>query len=744
MYTDFFGLNEKPFSITPDPRYLFMSERHGEALAHLVYGVTESGGFIQLTGEVGTGKTMLVRTLLLNRMPDNADVAVVLNPQLSVIEFLATICEELHIDVSHNRGSIKAQTDALNRHLLEAHADGRRTILVVDEAQNLSPAVLEQVRLLTNLETAKQKLLQIILIGQPELRELLARTDLRQLAQRITGRYHLEPLSREETAHYIEHRLKVAGALGEVFDSSAKNEVFRLSQGVPRLINVVCDRALLGAYSQESRRVNKRLIRRAAAEVRGELDRSPWVRPIATLAGAVGVAIIAASVWWLARQPDLLPETPVEIAAADTIVDVSPESQPDEQEQVDTIEKAPMASEAETVVVDTEVVPSLNEQLLLAADVTTTAYALAALFDTWGLEFRTGAQSGCSQASAAGLACLYQRGSWSGLRQMDRPAILSLVDNNGHSHEVVLTAIHGEAAELSIGGVTVKHPVTEITQSWFGQYMLLWRPPGGAAVSLGPGTRGPAVLWLRESLATISAAYATQAAGSDLFDDELESMVRNFQRDHRLDGRTRRAADADHHQFVARCGGHTAPHHATTGAGLSDVFHTRCVKEVGNGKAAAGVGRVRDNPGRQRQPRVTEVAMGAGFLACHQPGSAVGVCPAPGRATRRCRCAVRGRQRTSRCAKLRRTAGSRTQQRTTEPACSRECRSRGQCHNDANDTASGGNATGWIDNEHCDTADVPRGSCQRKYRFAGSASRHPRLQRRPGRSLRVHQHVETA
>ena len=278
MYTSFFGLNEKPFSITPDPRYLFMSERHGEALAHLVYGVTESGGFIQLTGEVGTGKTTLVRSLLLNRMPDNADVAVVLNPQLSVVEFLATICEELHIEVLHNRGSVKALTDALNRHLLDAHAAGRRTILVVDEAQNLAPAVLEQVRLLTNLETAKQKLLQIILIGQPELRELLARTDLRQLAQRITARYHLEPLSREETASYIEHRLKVAGALGEVFDSGAKKEVFRLSQGVPRLINVICDRALLGAYAKETRPVGPRLIRQAAAEVKGRFEPSPWLR----------------------------------------------------------------------------------------------------------------------------------------------------------------------------------------------------------------------------------------------------------------------------------------------------------------------------------------------------------------------------------------------------------------------------------------------------------------------------------
>ena len=194
MYTSFFGLNEKPFSITPDPRYLFMSERHGEALAHLVYGVTESGGFMQLTGEVGTGKTTLVRSLLLNRMPAHAEVAVVLNPQLSALEFLQSICEELHIEVpAAQRGSIKALIDVLNQHLLEAHAEGRRTILIVDEAQNLAPDVLEEVRLLTNLETSKQKLLQIILIGQPELRDVLARTDLRQLAQRITGRYHLEP-----------------------------------------------------------------------------------------------------------------------------------------------------------------------------------------------------------------------------------------------------------------------------------------------------------------------------------------------------------------------------------------------------------------------------------------------------------------------------------------------------------------------------------------------------------------------
>ena len=353
MYTRFFGLHEKPFSITPDPRYLFMSERHGEALAHLVYGVTESGGFIQLTGEVGTGKTTLVRSLLLNRMPDNADVAVVLNPQISALEFLLTICEELHIDVPDSKDSIKALTDALNRHLLTAHADGRRTILVVDEAQNLAPAVLEQVRLLTNLETAKQKLLQIILIGQPELRELLARNDLRQLAQRITGRYHLEPLTREETANYIEHRLRVAGALGEVLDHGAKNEVFRLSQGVPRLINVICDRALLGAYSQETRTVNRRIIKRAAAEVSGDLGSTSALRSAGIAAAIVTVAIAVAILTSLFERA---PETVAENVSA-------PETAGIQAEPANVAGPAPLV---ETV----EYEPSLEEQIQVAGELT--------------------------------------------------------------------------------------------------------------------------------------------------------------------------------------------------------------------------------------------------------------------------------------------------------------------------------------------------------------------------------------
>src|SRR5579871_6646199 len=305
MYLSFFGLNEKPFAITPDPRYLYLSERHAEALAHLLYGINEAGGFVQLTGEVGTGKTTIVRSLLA-QTPKNAEIALILNPKMTAPEFLLTICEELGIGVPDAAlESRKDLVDILNQVLLRAHAAGRRVVLVVDEAQNLSPDVLEQVRLLTNLETNTQKLLQIILIGQPELRELLSRNELRQLAQRITGRYHLAPLSREEASAYVLHRLRVAGATTDILSGRALAEVFRLSGGVPRVINVICDRALLGAYSLDRHRVTPALVRSAATEVFGRRFAPHWLPWAATAAVAVGLAGITFAAWnfqpWSAR-----------------------------------------------------------------------------------------------------------------------------------------------------------------------------------------------------------------------------------------------------------------------------------------------------------------------------------------------------------------------------------------------------------------------------------------------------------
>ena len=256
LYLTHFGLAEAPFSTTPDQRFIYLSDRHRDGLAHLLYGVAERGGFVQLTGEVGTGKTTLCRYLL-EHLPGHVDVALILNPTMTGVELLATICQELRAEFSAGSPSIKELVDALYAHLLKAHANGRRTVVIVDEAQLLSAGVLEQMRLLTNLETSTTKLLQIILIGQPELVDLLQRTDLRQVAQRVAARYHLTPLNERETRAYVLHRLAMAGQSGIVFEERALRLVHRESRGVPRLINILCDRALLGGYAARSAHVTK-------------------------------------------------------------------------------------------------------------------------------------------------------------------------------------------------------------------------------------------------------------------------------------------------------------------------------------------------------------------------------------------------------------------------------------------------------------------------------------------------------
>ncbi|MGR8941962.1 MAG: ExeA family protein, partial [Gammaproteobacteria bacterium] len=265
MYKQYFHFSELPFSIAPDPHFMYMSRRHQEGLAHLLYGITVGGGFVALTGEVGTGKTTLCHCLL-KELPDNIDIALILNPKLNAIELLANICDELGVAYDKTQSSLKLLVDALNHYLLAAHAAGRRTVLLIDEAQNLSMEVLEQVRLLTNLETSKTKLLQIILVGQPELKQMLRRQDLRQLNQRITARYHLLPLTFNETRAYIRHRLRVCGGDPELFKERAIRKVYRLSTGIPRLINILCDRALLGAYADNAQTITPGMIKHAAKE----------------------------------------------------------------------------------------------------------------------------------------------------------------------------------------------------------------------------------------------------------------------------------------------------------------------------------------------------------------------------------------------------------------------------------------------------------------------------------------------
>jgi general secretion pathway protein A len=513
MYTNFFGLNEKPFTITPDPRYLFMSERHGEGLAHLVYGVTESGGFIQLTGEVGTGKTTLVRTLL-GQIPDEVDIALILNPQLTAVEFLMTICEELGIQLPKQKYSAKALVDALNQHLLGAHSRGRRTILLIDEAQNLSAGVLEQLRLLTNLETAKQKLLQIILIAQPELREKLAQENLRQLAQRVTGRYHLEPLSREEAFQYIDHRLRVAGALTEIFEPAAKREVFRLTGGVPRIMNVICDRALLGAYSIESRTVNRQLVRKAASEVSGQTVR-PWL--LKWLVPVLGIAslILAGTVLrsnFEATEP----------GSADTTVSLA-RNEPAAEPGVALAVAEPVAFPS----------PGIDADSLFADYNDTTGYR--AILGLWGVSYDPTTGTACAQAEANGLRCFFQRGSWNSLEQLNRPAILTLTAEDGTTSAFALIGLDGESAILATAKGTIAVPIEALAEAWFGQFLVFWRPPNGNDAPIGPGTQSDNVRWLRRSMASLNDGYQPAAIDSDVFDAELQQQLIAFQRRHRLE-----------------------------------------------------------------------------------------------------------------------------------------------------------------------------------------------------------------
>jgi general secretion pathway protein A len=297
MYTAFFGLNIQPFSIAPNPDFMYLGNRHTEALAHLRYGLGDAGGFVLLTGEVGTGKTTVSRCLLAE-LPANTQVAFILNPTLSELELLAAICDELKIRYKKTDASLKLLTDKITNKLQKNHQAGINTILIIDEAQHLQPAVLEQLRLLTNLETNTKKLLQVILIGQPELQQLLQRQDLRQLAQRITARYHLMPLTLPEVKYYVEHRLQVAGCSRPVFTDAALKKLFEFSGGIPRLLNLLCDRALLGGYSQQKALVDGKLIELAAGEILAIKAPAPkpalpiWLWPLVfLLCLALGVSL---------------------------------------------------------------------------------------------------------------------------------------------------------------------------------------------------------------------------------------------------------------------------------------------------------------------------------------------------------------------------------------------------------------------------------------------------------------------
>ena len=513
MYLSHFGLREPPFSITPDPCFLYMSARHREALAHLVYGVGQQGGFVQLTGEVGTGKTSVCRCLL-EQLPSHVDLALVLNPRLSPVELLATVCDELRIPYPAGTTSSKELVDRLHRYLLDAHAGGRRTVLVVDEAQNLAPEVLEEVRLLTNLETAREKLLQVILIGQPELIAILDQPKLRQLAQRITARYHLEPLSRAETRAYVCHRLAVAGRRHGVFTEAALRALHRRTRGTPRLINAVADRALLGAYTRERPRVGPATVRRAAAEVLGRSVRSWqwWARRAAAavlVAASGGAGLVLLAPGELGRD-EAREETirshasgPSLAGALATATDAGSAGTPERRQ-------APRLADV------------LRDPALLA----TKGDALTVLLGLWGVPVADG-QPDCDGPSPGSLECLAAVGTWQKLRRLDLPAALELAGPEGERRYGVLTALTSSEATLRFGDRVVTVPLADVEPFWEGGFVVLWRPPSGA-LPVRRGVHGPAPEWLQRRVA--QARDGASIERGELYDEAPWEGLVAFQR----------------------------------------------------------------------------------------------------------------------------------------------------------------------------------------------------------------------
>jgi len=537
MYEKYFGLTERPFSIAPDPRFLYMSQQHREALAHLLYGVGDGGGFVQLTGEVGTGKTTICRCLL-EQLPDNVDVALILNPRVTALELLASLCDELRIQYAKDTTSIKLLIDVLNAYLLDTHAKGRRAILMIDEAQNLSAEVLEQVRLLTNLETTREKLLQIILIGQPELRELLAREDLRQLSQRINARFHLEPISRAETAAYIRHRLQVCGARESLFNENAVDLVHKLSSGVPRLINVLCDRAMLGTFVESKRKVDVAIVHRAAVEVLPEegLDAPkqaiwPWLAASAALVMLVVLVYLLFPLGGGRPQTSQLAMEPIDKPAG-----IEPLTAP-----AGSLPTAGPGYESTTLpAADVAIPPATNSPLsplavaLAQASPDAAARAWSALYGVWGLQSSAinDAQA-CAQAPAAGLRCLQGGGSWTALEGYDRPAVLLLAAAEGRRVAVLLQEVLGSRAKIQLDDREMEVPVADLRRHWFGEYRLLWKTPPNGSTSLRYGERGADVKWLREQLQRAT-GLTSIAPDPMVFDAGLKQLLQTYQRDREL------------------------------------------------------------------------------------------------------------------------------------------------------------------------------------------------------------------
>ncbi len=536
MYWQHFGLTQDPLSIAPDPRYLFMSERHREALAHLLFGVSgplssaggSGGGFVLLTGDIGTGKTTICRCFL-EQIPAGCHVAYIFNPKLTVVELLQSICEEFHITLvptASAPATLKDYIDALNAFLLQSHAAGHSCVLIIDEAQNLQPDVLEQLRLLTNLETNARKLLQIVLIGQPELRTMLARPELEQLAQRVIARFHLDALNEDESAQYIQHRLAVAGHTGPLpFDRRALQAIHRLARGVPRRINLLCGRALLGAWATGQHSVNRDVVNKAAVEVFGAehatqsspgIARNPWLLAgMGVLLGAVATAVFTLS---NGRGPA---QWPLQLATTPTQKSAKAES----AASVATASSAPASSPAPAIATLESVLPQLPLDITQAWNTLTPRWKLS-----------TSSADPCAAALAQQLQC-YRTSQLNLplLRQLRRPGILTLQADDSNARYAVLVDMGDQTATLQSGTQQYTVSLGALARHWRGDFATLWHVPDGYTPAARGGATGPAITQLAHQLDQLDGIAGHVASDSpQQLDTALKSRVRDFQRNHGL------------------------------------------------------------------------------------------------------------------------------------------------------------------------------------------------------------------
>tara|TARA_R110000822_G_scaffold59736_34_gene149223 strand:- start:14923 stop:16755 length:1833 start_codon:yes stop_codon:yes gene_type:complete len=577
-YESYFELKEAPFSISPDPRYLYLTQNHREALAHLLYGVSSNGGFVLLTGEIGAGKTTICQCLL-EQLPENTEVAYILNPKLETWEFLAAICDDLGILYPSDNTGLKLYIDLIHKHLLASHAKGKNTVLMVDEAQNLSLELIEHLRLLTNLETREKKLLQIMLVGQPELRDKIALPEMQQMAQRITARFHLGPLSKQEVGSYVRHRLKVAGAEHELFARDSLKWLWKFTDGVPRLINIICDRALLGAFISKREKVNHVILEQAAQEV---LGRTMYVRKSVSahwvwgMAAVIVMGMAFAGAYYfrssLSFESPLIENlvstenvSPVTFSEKPLLKDVEPKEtvpevqriepvETDEMEvmplepvvlekvsdpvkmlpEPDSLERLPAPVSAPVTIADQS-----QSELQFPDDLSPKALelsAFSALFRRWDINYlpELGVNP-CQFASTVGLGCLRGQGNLPILQLLNRPALVTLYDQLGRGFPASFLGVSGSGQDivLALGGEVQRVPITSLANWWYGEYLVLWQMPTEYQFPLKVGASSGTVVWLLQQLGETIGGTG-ENTDNQTYSKELESKVKLFQRSNSL------------------------------------------------------------------------------------------------------------------------------------------------------------------------------------------------------------------